>query len=110
MYHPIKRQRRGVTAKEAGMNWGVTPRQARRIMAESREDYLSRCKAEREAVRHYHDDLGHSWRETAAHFDLSDGAARSRAYRARKERKAEAEAQQADQHSTGEASSDVQEA
>ena len=58
---------------------------------ESRVEYLDRCWAEREAVRHYHDDLGHSWRETAAQYRITEGAAKQRVYRARRELKAEAQ-------------------
>lgn len=41
-----------------------------------------------EDIRAYHDDERHTWSQTAAHFNLSEGAARQRAYRARKERAA----------------------
>lgn len=51
---------------------------------------LARLAAQREATRVYKDDLGHSWTETTAHFDLSLNAAKSRVYKARKERAAEA--------------------
>ncbi|MDW7547254.1 sigma factor-like helix-turn-helix DNA-binding protein, partial [Bifidobacterium longum] len=43
------------------------------------------------AVRAYHDDEGHTWPQTAEHFNMSQGAVRQRCYRARKERAAEAE-------------------
>ena len=44
-----------------------------------------------QAVRAYHDDEGHTWPQTAEHFNMSQGAVRQRCYRARKERAAEAE-------------------
>lgn len=46
----------------------------------------------RERTRVYKDDQGHTWPETAAHFDRSVGTVKYRVYRARKEREEEAEA------------------
>lgn len=46
----------------------------------------------RERTRVYKDDEGHTWPETAAHFERSIGTVKYRVYRARKEREAEAEA------------------
>lgn len=45
----------------------------------------------RERTRAYKDDEGHTWSETAEHFDIKPRAAQYRVYRARKEREAEAE-------------------
>ena len=41
---------------------------------------------ERESIRAFHDDAGHSWPETAEHFGLHVDTVKRRAYRARKER------------------------
>ena len=46
---------------------------------------------EREAIRAFHDDAGHSWTETAEHFGLHLNTVKQRAYRACKERAAERE-------------------
>ncbi|WP_417353805.1 hypothetical protein [Gordonibacter pamelaeae] len=59
--------------------------------SQTREDWIDEQAATREAVRAYHDDEGHTWPQTAEHFNMSQGAVRQRCYRARKERAAEAE-------------------
>lgn len=45
---------------------------------------------DREAIRAFHDDGGHSWPKTAEHFRLDVSTVKRRAYRARKERAQEA--------------------
>lgn len=44
----------------------------------------------RERTRVFKDEEGHTWPETAAHFERSIGTVKYRVYRARKEREAEA--------------------
>ncbi|PLS29894.1 replication protein RepB [Bifidobacterium margollesii] len=80
------KKRRRVTAKEAAERLGVSERTIRNLVAVPRQDWLDEQATMREAVRAYHDDEGHTWPQTAEHFGLSIGAARLRAYRARKER------------------------
>jgi DNA-directed RNA polymerase specialized sigma24 family protein len=58
----------------------------------TREDWIDEQATLRESIRAYHDDDGHSWSQTAEHFNMTQGAVRQRAYRARKEREAEAKA------------------
>ena len=50
----------------------------------------ARLAAQREETRAFKDDQGHSWPETCSHFGISLNAAKSRVYRARKDREAEA--------------------
>lgn len=50
-----------------------------------------RYAEQRESTRVYKDDEGHTWPEVMSHFGLSLHAAKSRVYKARKERAAEAE-------------------
>ncbi len=54
-----------------------------------------RTTGQNEEIRAYHDDEGHTWPQTAEHFNMSQGAVRQRCYRARKERQAESEAKAA---------------
>lgn len=82
--------RGGITAKEAAKRKGTSERTARRWTSRSREQYLADMATEREKVRAYHYDQGHSWTETAKHFNVTVAAVKQRAYRARKEREQEA--------------------
>lgn len=79
------------TAKEAAKAVGVSARTARRWTSMPRTEWLQQKADEREAIRVYHDDEGHSWPETAKHFGVSVDAVKQRAYRARKERAKERE-------------------
>ncbi|OZG58915.1 replication protein RepB, partial [Bifidobacterium lemurum] len=88
----INRKKRPWTAREAAEIFGVNQRTIRSWNAMKREDWIDEQATMRESIRAYHDDEGHSWRATADHFSMSTDAVRARAYRARKERKAEAEA------------------
>lgn len=74
------------TAKEAAARVGVSERTARRWTSRSREEWIAEKAREREAIRAYHDDEGHSWPQTATRFKLSVSTVKERAYRARKER------------------------
>lgn len=73
------------TAKQAAQRVGVSERTAQRWTSRSRADWLTEKAQEREEIRAYHDDLGHSWTQTAKHFKLSVSTVKERAYRARKE-------------------------
>lgn len=81
--------RKGLTAKEAAQRAGTSMRTAQRWTSRSRSEWLAQKAAEREAIRAYHDEGGHSWPETGKHFGLSEDTVKQRAYRARKERAAE---------------------
>jgi transposase len=81
--------RKGRTAKEAAALVGASERTARRWTSKPRDQWIKEKAEEREAIRRFHDDLGHSWPETAEHFKLSVPTVKERAYRARKERAAE---------------------
>lgn len=90
MSEPLRRKRR-VTAREGAAITGVSPRQVRRLVALPRDEWLLTMATERESIRAFHDDAGHSWPETAEHFGLHVDTVKRRAYRARKERAREAE-------------------
>lgn len=49
----------------------------------------ARLAAQREETRAFKDDQEHSWPETCDHFGISLNAAKSRVYRARRDREAE---------------------
>lgn len=83
------RRKRRVTAREGAKELGISSRHVRRLVALSREDWIAEKAAEREAIRAYHDEDGHSWPETGKYFGLSEDTVKQRAYRARKERSAE---------------------
>lgn len=79
------------TAEEAAHRVGVSTRTAQRWTSRSRDEWLAQKAAQREQIRAFHDDEGHSWSETARHFNLHVDTVKQRAYRARKERAAERE-------------------
>lgn len=81
--------RNGKTIAEASAITGLSPRTIRRWTSRNREDWLQEMANVREEIRAYHDDQGHSWSETAAHYRLDISTVKRRAYRARKERAAE---------------------
>jgi DNA-directed RNA polymerase specialized sigma24 family protein len=78
--------RRDETAKEIAKRMGTSTRTAQRWTSRSRDEWLQQKADEREEIRAFHDDQGHSWAETARHFRLSLDTVKQRAYRARKER------------------------
>lgn len=84
--NPQRKSRGAYTAKEAAELVGTSVRTAQRWTAIPRAEWLSRVAAERETIRAYHDDKGHSWSDTAKHFGVSVDTVKRRAYRARKER------------------------
>lgn len=78
--------RGNLTAREASKKTQLSLRTIQRWTSKSRADWIDEKAQEREEIRAYHDDLGHSWAETAAHFGLHYDTVKRRAYRARKER------------------------
>jgi DNA-directed RNA polymerase specialized sigma24 family protein len=82
--------RNGRTIKEAAEITGLSPRSIRRWTSLNRDEWLQKMNDEREAIRAFHDEDGHSWTETAKHFRLDVSTVKRRAYRARKERAQEA--------------------
>lgn len=90
----IARMNRGdQTAAQVAALAGCSDRTVRRWMAVPRNDWERKMAVQRERIRAYHDDQGHSWPQTAEHFGLHVDTVKRRAYRARKERAAEAEHQ-----------------
>lgn len=85
------RKKRPMPARELAEAYGVSIRTIKRWNSQTREDWIDEQAATREAIRAYHDDEGHSWTQTVEHFNMSLSAVRQRAYKARKERAAEAE-------------------
>lgn len=83
--------RKGLTAREAAKRAGMSPRTAQRWTSQPRDQWIAEKAAEREAIRAFHDEQGHSWTQTAAHFGLHVDTVKRRAYTARKERAAERE-------------------
>lgn len=85
------RKKRPLSARKLAEMYDVTPRTIMRWASQTRADWIDEQAAGREAIRSFHDDEGHSWTQTADHFGLSLSTVKERAYRARKERQAEAE-------------------
>lgn len=81
--------RKGKSIREVAKGTGYARSTIIKYTSRSREEYLAKVAREREEIRRYHDDLGHSWTETAARFDLSVSTVQQRARRARREREAE---------------------
>ena len=86
------RKKRPLPAKELAEAYGVSVRTIKYWNSQTREDWIDEQATLRESIRAYHDDDGHSWSQTAERFGMSQDAVRSRCYRARKERAAEAKA------------------
>ena len=87
-----ERPKRRVTAREGARITGLSERYIRQLVAQPRDEWLAEQAERREAIRAYHDDEGHTWEETAWHVGTSIYNVQKRAYRARKERAAEAAA------------------
>ena len=85
----FRQSRNGRTIREASEITGLSERSVKRWTSRPRDEWLNQKVAEREDIRAYHDDQGHSWTETATHFKLHVDTVKRRAYRARKERAAE---------------------
>lgn len=74
------------TAKEVARRVGTSARTAQRWTSRTREEWIQQKADEREEIRAFHDEQGHSWTETAARYRLDISTVKRRAYRARKER------------------------
>lgn len=83
-----ERRKRRVTAREGARLTGVSERYIRKLVAQTREDWLAEQAERREAIRAYHDDEGHTWQQTADHFGTSIYNVQKRARRARRDREA----------------------
>lgn len=83
--------RGNLTAREAARRARTSERTARRWTSLPRDQWLADQAREREAIRAFHDDDGHSWPETADRFGVSVDTVKRRAYRAREERAADRE-------------------
>lgn len=86
------RKKRPLPAKVVAEMYGVSVRTVKSWNSQTRDDWIDEQATLRESIRAYHDDGGHSWTQTAEHFNMSTDAVRKRCYRARKERQTEAEA------------------
>lgn len=84
--------RKGRTVRDLAEKTGLSRATIARHTSISRDEWIQQKAEEREAIRRYHDDEGHSWTETAKRFGLAVDTVRERAYRARKDRAAEAAA------------------
>lgn len=81
--------RNGQSITELVEKTGLSRATIARHTSRSRAEWLAQKAAQREAIRAYHDEEGHSWTETAKHFGLDYSTVKQRAYRARKERAVE---------------------
>jgi len=78
--------RNGQSITELAEKTGLSRATIARHTSRSRAEWLAQKAAQREAIRAYHDEEGHSWTQTAKHFGLDYSTVKQRAYRARKER------------------------
>lgn len=86
-YERIDREGRSI--REPSQRPGLSKATIARHTSRTRTEWLQELAAEREAIRTFHDDGGHSWPQTAKHFRLDVSTVKRRAYRARKERQQE---------------------
>jgi hypothetical protein len=84
-------ERGRVSLREMTERTGLSRSTIARYTSMPRAEWLQQKADEREAIRAYHDDEGHSWPETAKHFGVSVDTVKQRAYRARQERAKERE-------------------
>lgn len=82
--------RKGRSIRDLSERTGLSPATIARHTSRSRDEWIQQKADEREAIRAFHDDEGHSWPQTARHFRLDVSTVKRRAYRARKEREQEA--------------------
>ncbi|MGO1321206.1 MAG: hypothetical protein ACTMIK_13270 [Galactobacter sp.] len=68
---------------------GLSEATIKRWTSRSRAEWIQQKADEREEIRAFHDEQGHSWTETAARYRLDISTVKRRAYRARKERAVE---------------------
>nr|WP_176455443.1 hypothetical protein [Kocuria palustris]BAX51292.1 replication protein [Kocuria palustris] len=78
--------RGGRSISDLAQRTGLSKATIARHTSRTRAEWLQDMADEREAIRAFHDDEGHSWSETAKHFRLTLSTVKSRAYRARHER------------------------
>lgn len=83
-YERVDRQGRSI--RDLSARTGLSPATIARHTSRSRDEWLQQKADEREAIRVFHDEEGHSWTQTAKHFRLDVSTVKRRAYRARKER------------------------
>ncbi len=83
-YERIDREGRSI--REPSQRPGLSKATIARHTSRTRTEWLQELAAEREAIRTFHDDGGHSWPQTAKHFRLDIATVNHRTYRARKER------------------------
>lgn len=82
--------RRGRSIRDLTGTTGLSRATIARHTSRSRAEWLQQKADEREAIRVFHDDEGHSWTQTATRFRLDVSTVKRRAYRARQERAQEA--------------------
>ena len=82
--------RKGSSISEMAQGTGLSPATIKRWTSRNRDEWLQQKANEREEIRAFHDEDGHSWPQTAKHFRLDVSTVKRRAYRARKERAQEA--------------------
>ena len=85
---PKRIDRKGKSIREVAEGTGLSRDTIRRHTSLPRDEWLTKKSSEREAILIYHDDEGHSWTQTAAHFGLHVDTVRRRARRARRDRAA----------------------
>lgn len=83
---PERIDRKGLSIAELTQKSGLSRATIVRHTSRTREQWIKQKAQEREAIRAYHDDEGHSWSQTARHFGLSTSTVQQRARRARRER------------------------
>lgn len=83
---PERLDRTGLSIAELAQKSGLSRGTIIRHTSRTREQWMEQKAQEREAIRAYHDDEGHSWSQTAKHFKLSLSTVQQRARRARRER------------------------
>lgn len=86
---PKRYDRKGSSISEMAQGTGLSEATIKRWTSRTREEWIQQKADEREEIRAFHDDQGHSWTETAARYRLDISTVKRRAYRARKERLAE---------------------
>lgn len=86
--------RRGRSIRDLSESTGLSRATIARHTSRTRSEWLQQKADEREKIRAFHDDQGHSWPETARYFGLSEDTVKRRAYRARKELPTEASSAQ----------------
>lgn len=86
---PKRYDRRGSSISEMSQGTGLSEATIKRWTSRSRAEWIQQKADEREEIRAFHDEQGHSWTETAARYRLDVSTVKRRAYRARKERAAE---------------------